>query len=61
MFATATKTSLFKALKITKRDLRVFGLSALLFTSVAIGAAAMVEPAHSQTASAVCAAGKYFR
>ena len=65
MFAATTiKTSLFKAFRVTKRDLQVFGVSAVLFTSIALGAVTMIQPAHSQTANAaadVCSAAKYFR
>ncbi len=61
--ATSKKTSFLSALKITKRDLQVFAVATVMFSSIAAGAVTLTQPDNSQMASAtgVCSAAKYFR
>jgi hypothetical protein len=61
MFATTSKkTSLSKAFRITKRDLQVFAVATVMFSSIAAGAVTLTQPNNAQVAG-VCSAAKYFR
>ena len=68
MFAPTTqKTSLLKALKLTRRDLRVFAVSAVMVSSIAAGAVTLTQPDPSDhmtgqmANNGICSAAKYFR